>query len=238
MGVETPEEITTATNGSVTDDTQSNVSNVQTGAINNPEKANINAGATKNEQSCGFQMEKPKLPKFSGDVREYIIFWADFKHTIESRYCKRDAITLLRTCLKDKPLELIQGIGSDYDAAWQYLDSIYGDVRHVSDTITQDISQFKALQEEEDARFCDFVHLLKRSYNTLKEVGVASDMDNSHMLSVIERKMCPSDRKIWSRDLEKEGKPATFSGLMEWMTVEIKSRMRATASIRSAELSR
>ena len=106
-GLETPEEITTATNGSVTDDTQSNVSNLQTGAINNLEKANINAGATKNEQSCGFQIEKPKLPKFSGDVREYVIFRADFKHTIESRYSKRDAITLLRTCLKDKPLELI-----------------------------------------------------------------------------------------------------------------------------------
>ena len=61
-GVETPEEITTATNGSVTDDTQSDVSNVQTGSINNLEKANINTGTTKNEQSCGFQMEKPKLP--------------------------------------------------------------------------------------------------------------------------------------------------------------------------------
>ena len=58
------------------------------------------------------------------------------------------------------------------------------------------------------------------------------------MLSVIERKMCPSDRKIWSRDLEKEGKPTTFSGVMEWMTVEMKSRMRATASIRSAGLCR
>ena len=214
------------------------MSNVQTGSINNLEKANINARSTKNEQSCGFQMEKPKLPKFSGDVREYVIFRANFKHTIESRYSKRDAITLLQTCLKNIPLELIQGIGSDYDAAWKYLDSIYWDVRHVSDTITQDISQFKALQEEEDARFCDLVHLVKRSYNTLKEVGVASDMDNSHMLSVIERKMCPSDRKIWSRDSEKEGKPSTFSGLMEWMTVEMKSRMRATASIRSAGLSR
>ena len=68
----------------------------------------------KNEKSCGFQMEKPKLLKFSGDVREYVIFRADFKHTIESRlYSKRDAIT----CLKEKPLELTQGIGSDYDAA-------------------------------------------------------------------------------------------------------------------------
>ena len=84
-------------------------------------------------------MEKPKLPKFTGDMRECAIFKADFKHAIESRYSKRDSITLLRTCLKDKPLELIKRIGSDYDAAWEYLDSIYGDVRYVSDTITQDI---------------------------------------------------------------------------------------------------
>ena len=71
-------------------------------------------------------------------------------------------MTLLRTCLLDKPLELIKGIGSDYDAAWEYLDSIYGDLRFVSDTVTQDIVQFKALQEGEDARFCDLVHLVKR----------------------------------------------------------------------------
>ena len=79
------------------------------------------------------------MPSFSGDVREYAIFRSDFKHAIEARYTKRDAITMLRTCLKDKPLELIKGIGSDYEAAWDYLDAIYGDPRFVSDTITQDI---------------------------------------------------------------------------------------------------
>ena len=93
--------------------------------------------------SCGFQMEKPKMPKFTGDVREYTIFRADFKHAIESRYSKRDSIAFLRACLQGKPLELIKGIGSDYDAAWDYLDSIYGDPRFVSDTITQDIVKFR-----------------------------------------------------------------------------------------------
>ena len=51
--------------------------------------------------SCGFQMEKLKLPKFSGDGREYAIFRSDFIHAIESRYTNRDSITLLRTCLKE-----------------------------------------------------------------------------------------------------------------------------------------
>ena len=148
--------------------------------------------------ACNFRMEKPKLPKFAGDVREYAIFKADFKHAIKARYTKRDSITSLRSCLQGKPLELIKGIGTDYDAAWEYLDSIYGDPRFVSDTITQDILKFRALQNNEDARFCDLVHLVKRCYNTLKEVGVPHDMNNSHMLSIIEQKMCADDRKVWS----------------------------------------
>ena len=54
--------------------------------------------------TCGFQMEKPKLPKFGGDVREYVIFRADFKHIVESRHSKRDSLTMLRACLEGKPL--------------------------------------------------------------------------------------------------------------------------------------
>lgn len=199
---------------------------------NNVNNITSSANTEKLAEACTFKLEKPKLPVFAGNVRDYAIFRSDFKHAIEAKYSKRDAITLLRTCLRDKPLELIKGIGSDYDAAWEYLDSIYGDPRFVSDTVTQDIVQFKALQDGEDARFCDLVHLVKRCYNTLKEVGLPGDMNNSHMLSIIERKMCADDRKVWARDLEKEKKPATLEALMNWMNVEMKSRMRATAPIR------
>jgi hypothetical protein len=157
-------------------------------------------------KSCAFKVEKPKLPKFSGDVRDYVIFRADFKHAVESEYSDRDAITILRASLQGKPLELIKGIGYDYKAAWEYLDSIYGDPRFIADKITQDISKFKALQDGEDARFCELVHLVNRSYNTLKEVGRPNDMNNNHMLALIEQKMSSDDRKVWARDLEREKK--------------------------------
>lgn len=182
---------------------------------------------------CAFRMEKPKMPKFSGDVRDYVIFKADFKHLVEKRYSKRDAITLLRTSLQGKPLELIKGIGQDYDAAWEYLDSIYGDPRFVADTITQDIARFKPLRDGDDARFCDLVHLVKRSFNTLAEVGRQNDMDNNDMLAIIEQKMFSDDRKVWSRFLESTKSEATLEMLISWMTSEMKSRMRATAPLRS-----
>ena len=74
--------------------------------------------------TCTFKLERPKLLVFAGNVRDYAIFRSDFKHAIEAKYSKRDAITLLRTCLRDKPFELIKGLGSDYDAAWEYLDAL------------------------------------------------------------------------------------------------------------------
>ena len=89
---------------------------------------------------------------------------------------------ILNMQLRRDPLRETQLPASDYDAAWECLDSIYGDARFFSDTITQDIVKFKAPQQEEDDRFCDLVHLVKRCYNTLKEVGIPSDMDNSHAI--------------------------------------------------------
>ena len=110
-------------------DTSNNLSKLN--LSNNLSKLNLSTTTTKPEKSqispkaestCGFKMEKPKMPKFKGDVREYSTFRADFKYTIEAKYSERDSITFLRKCLEGKPLELIKGIGSDYQAAWEYLD--------------------------------------------------------------------------------------------------------------------
>jgi hypothetical protein len=179
--------------------------------------------SNKEVKSCAFKVEKPKLPKFSGDVRDYVIFRADFKHVVESQYSDRDAITILRASLQGKPLELTKGIRCDYKAAWAYLVSIYGDPRFIADTITQDISKFKTLQDGEDARFCELVHLVNRSYSTLIEVGRPNDMNNNHMLALIEQKMSSDDRKVWARDPERERKEATLENIMKWMTTEMKS---------------
>ena len=223
---------------------ETSVTEQQTVDMSNQEEIN-NSQASVTQQSeslpqnsptpCGFKMEKPKMPRFAGDVRDYVIFRADFKHAVDSRYSKRDCMSLLRTSLNGKPLELIKGIGSDYDAAWQHLDSIYGDPRFVADTVTHDISKFRPLREDEDARFCDLAQLVRRSYNTLKEVNRPFDMDNNHMIAMIEQKLHVNDRKIWARHLESSKKEATLENLIAWMTTEMKTRMRATAPLRSTQ---
>ena len=45
--------------------------------------------------------------------------------------------------------------------------------------------------------------------------------------------MCNDDRKVWARHLENSRQEATLAQLITWMTTEMKSRMRATAPLRS-----
>ena len=178
-----------------------------------------------------FKIEKPQLPKFSGDVRDYLMFKRDFKEFVETHYTTREAVTILRSSLTGKPLDLVRGLSDDYNATWRYLDSVYGDSKYIADAVAQDLSKFRPLKEGEDNRFCDLFHLVNRSFNLLKQAGRQYDMDNNHVLAMIEQKLNMEDRKVWFRQLE--GNEATLKGLLVWMEQEMKTRMRASAPIRS-----
>lgn len=178
-----------------------------------------------------YQMERPKLPTFDGDIREFCIFKADFLHAVGNRYDDRDALMILRSCLKNKPLQLIKGIGQDYQAAWGQLDMVYGDERFVADAIINDISKFRQLKSGDHERFVDFAHLVRRSYNTLLEINQPGNLNNSHMLALMEKKLSPEDRLVWFRHQEGIGS-ATFEMFLSWLTVELKSRLRASAPLR------
>ena len=72
-------------------------------------------------------------------------------------------MTILHSCLGPEPGELIEGISSDLNSAWKYLDQNYGDPRVISDIVTGDLEKFKAIQAGEDHCFCDLVILVRRS---------------------------------------------------------------------------
>ena len=176
--------------------------------------------------------EKPKMPMVYGDVRKYFIFKADFQYAVEKYYSKKDAISILRSCLGPEPAKLVEGISTDLKSAWNYLDQNYGDSRIVSDVVTSDIERFKAVQTGEDHRFCDLVDLVRRSYNILKEGKRPQDVDNTHVISLIGRKMTKDDVKIWARHIHSQKLEPSMKNLLKWMDEEVTARLRSGATIR------
>ena len=55
----------------------------------------------------------------------------------------------------------------------------------------------------------------------LQYVGLPVDMNNSHMLSTMEHKMCVDDRKIWGEIWKRKKTPATLEALMNWLEFEM-----------------
>ena len=205
---------------------ESNVSNDQN-ELNTVQSPEIVQPSPSTVKPFTVKHEKAKLPMFTGDVRQYFIFKSDFKHAVEAHYSERDTLTVLRSCLSSEPAKLIEGISSDLNAAWKYLDQNYGDPRVVSDTVTLDLERFKSIQPGEENRFCQLVNLVRRSYNILKEIKRPQDMDSTHVMSLIERKMGEDDLRVWARHLNSEKCEPSMENLLSWMELEMTARMRS-----------
>lgn len=52
--------------------------------VNEVDKRSSEGVKVVQKETCSFKMEKPKMPKFYGDVRDYVIFRSHFKHAIEA----------------------------------------------------------------------------------------------------------------------------------------------------------
>ena len=102
----------------------------------------------------------------------------------------------------------------------------------MSDVVTSDIERFKAVQTGEDQRFCDLVNLVRRSYNILKEVKRPQDIDNTHVISLIECKMTKDDVRIWACHIHSQKLEPSMKNLLKWMDKEITPRLRSGATIR------
>ena len=120
---------------------------------------------------------------------------------------------------------------------WQYLDQNYGDPRVISDTVTADLERFKPIQEGEDHKFCDLVNLVRRSYNILREIKRPQDINNSHVISLIERKMTKDDIKVWARHQQDQKVEPSMESLLKWMEDEMSARLRSGATIRKVRSS-
>ena len=102
------------------------------------------------------------------------------------------------------------------------------------DTITLDLGRFKGIEPGEDNRFCQVVSLVRRSYNIWKEIKRPQDMDNTHVISLIERKMSEDDLRVWARHLNFEKIEPSMDNLLRWMEGEMTARMRSRALIRKS----
>ena len=134
-------------------------------------------------------MEQMPLPRFYGEPRYYHRFIRDFNELVRPNLEEREAAFTFRQCL-GKEVETVLGSG-DYnlDEMITRLDGKYGDLSKMIDSVIGEIQRYRKIDYDDYKRLIEFVNILERAFHDLKSVKMEQEINNSNVVSIIERKL-------------------------------------------------
>ena len=130
-------------------------------------------------------MEKIRLPRFEGEIREYSQFKKDFQKQVLPTLDVDNATYVLRSYLGKEPSDIVKSVDDDLDEMWRRLDSKYGDPAKIADVIIDGIRRTRMIREGEEKRFIDFVTMLEDGYRDLKRLGLGAEITTTSSVSII-----------------------------------------------------
>ena len=161
---------------------------------------------TTSKFESGLKLERMKLPFFTGQIRDYPRFKADFvKQVLPEIPNKNKAAYALKSCLNPVALEKVKNIDDDIDDMWLRLDEIYGRASKMIDVVMYDIKKLRPIKEGEDKLFIELVDIVERGYYDLKRIGAESEISNASTVSTIEERLPSNIKRHWSVRVSKKG---------------------------------
>jgi hypothetical protein len=150
------------------------------------------------QQGIDLKMERMKMPIFSGNIRDYPRFKADFtKHVMPLTKSDDSAAYLLKSCLEKDPLDTVKNVDDDLPKMWDRLDDRYGRSTKIVDAIMYEIKQLKAVSEGDGSKFIHLVNTIERCYLDLSRISMQSEICNSTIVSLIEERLPTTIKSMW-----------------------------------------
>ena len=172
-------------------------------------------------KATNLRLELIKIPRFSGELREYPRFRKDFEVQVMLSLDSSTALYTLRSYLCEGPLAVVRGVDDDIDEMWRRLDEKYGDPAKITDVIINSIQRVKAIKEGEDKRFVEFVEVIESGYRDLLRLGLEKEITTTSSVSIIEKRLPADIRREWARlvssDSSSVDKKNKFPGLLKFL---------------------
>ena len=145
------------------------------------------------------QLEKVKMPLFTGEIRDYARFKTDFEKQVMPTINIESAPYILRSCLSKGPADVVKSIDDDYKALWKRLDEKYGDPTKVVDVIMNAIQNTRNVRDGEKNRLIELINVVEDGYRDLKRLGLEKEITTTSSVSVIEKKLPTDVKKEWAK---------------------------------------
>ena len=145
------------------------------------------------------QLEKVKMPSFTGEIRDYPRFKTDFERQVMPTIGIENAPYILRSCLSKEAASTVKSIDDDLGAMWKRLDEKYGDPAKVVDVIMNGIQNTRNIKDGENRRLIEFINIIEDGYRDLKRLGLEKEITTTSSVSIIEKKLPTDLKREWSK---------------------------------------
>jgi len=153
------------------------------------------AGGASTARNRIIKIEPIKFQSFSGDIRKYPLFKAEFKKHVVPLCGKDQEIIVLKSYLSDAIKEEVVSVGDDPTEVWRRLDNKYGRVDKIVEKVLSEIKSLPKSNNTENV--LKMVGIIERAHIDLKNLHMESEMQNSSVISDIEGAMSPQMRYEW-----------------------------------------
>ena len=118
-----------------------------------------------NRDDSSVQIQKMQPPSFSGNIRTFATFRADFKMIIESNYSNKEhqVYILKENCLHGEAKRIVENIG-DIDKIWERLRNKYRDNIEIVNTILKEIEYLTFMKHNQDQSLVNLVDTLEEVF--------------------------------------------------------------------------
>ena len=169
-------------------DPESNV--LQTNTHTSSSASSVQGDASIPEYDKFFKMEKSKKPTFSGDIRGYARFKANFANFVAPT-CKDEQhqVYVLKTdCLKGDARKLVENI-TELNAIWERLQDRYGDDVDIVNVIIKGVQQFTFGRSDHEKMLIKYVDEIERGIEDLTVINSRHQLANAITVNTIEEKL-------------------------------------------------
>ena len=145
------------------------------------------------------QLEKVKMPQFTGDIREYPRFKTDFNTQVLPVINKENAAYILRSCLDKDAAGAVKSTDDNLELLWKRLDEVFGDPAKVVDVIMNSIQATRVITEGQSKKLLDFINIIENGYRDLQRLGLEKEITTTSSVSMIEKKLPADLKREWAR---------------------------------------
>ena len=178
--------------------------------------------STEKEPKARSNLERIKVPQFSGNIKNYRTWKRIFSNTMEKN--GEDQASQLARLIEaiQPPLRYEVECFTTTGAIWKFLDRLFGDDKELIRILMNDIKTMKPLKAKDTKSIRNFVATVRGCILRMEDVGATDETRSRYVFADILAKLTIEDQRAYGRSMIDTKKDEDLQTLLEYLEEESK----------------